>query len=160
MKNLIYVVTFSFLLLSSCEAQSEKETTDDKSKNKTETLNQEPRFDIRVNKKYDESGNQIGFDSTYTSYYSNIEGDTTLMDSLFNQFNLIFKNYYSDVFNKQFDDIFFNDSMFYDDFFHTDFFRKRFEKNDEFFKKIMEEMDSMKNEFYQKHVEISTPKKK
>ncbi|MBI2281883.1 MAG: hypothetical protein HYU68_14505 [Bacteroidetes bacterium] len=160
MKKLIYIVTFSLLLLSSCEAQSEKGIPSGKSKNKIETLEQEPRFNIRVNKKYDEFGNQIGFDSTYTLYYSNIEGDTTLMDSLFNQFNPFFKNYYSDVFNKQFDKLFFNDSLFYDDFFHTDFFRKRFEINDEYFKKIMEDMDSVKNEFYQKYGEIWSPKKK
>ena len=83
----------------------------------TETLKQEPKVDIRVNKKYDESGNQIGFDSTYTSFYSNIEGDTLLMDSLFNQFNPFLKNHYDGVFDRQFENMFFNDSLFYDDFF-------------------------------------------
>tara|TARA_R110001592_G_scaffold361341_1_gene671762 strand:- start:658 stop:816 length:159 start_codon:yes stop_codon:yes gene_type:complete len=47
--------------------------------------------------------------------------------------------------------MFFNDSLIYDDFFRTDFFRKRFEINDEYFKTIMEEMDSVKNKFYQEH---------
>ena len=30
----------------------------------------EPKIDIKVNRRYDEKGNMIGFDSTYTSYYS------------------------------------------------------------------------------------------
>lgn len=153
MKNLIYIIAFCFLSFSSCNAQNKKNELDDKSNTKAEVLKQEPKIDIRVNKQYDESGNQIGFDSTYTSFYSNIEGDTLLMDSLFNQFNPFLKNHYKDAFGKQFENIFFNDSLFYDDFFHTDFFRKRYEINNEYFRRIMEDMDSIKNEFYQRHKE-------
>ena len=152
MKNLIYIAIISSLLFSSCNAQDNKDKL--KSSNEIKTLKQEPTIDIRVNKKYDENGNQIGFDSTYTSYYSQIEGDTTLMDSLFKQFNPFFKAHYSDVFDQQFNHLFFNDSLFYEDFFHTDFFTKRFAINDAYFEKIMEEMDSLKNEFYQKNRKV------
>jgi hypothetical protein len=41
-----------------------------------------PKVAIKVNRRFDEKGNLIGFDSTYTSYYSNISGDTAQMDSL------------------------------------------------------------------------------
>ena len=97
MKNLIYVIASCFLLLSSCDAQNKKNEAGDKPKNEIEAIKQEPKIDIRVNKKYDEAGNQIGFDSTYTSYYSNVEGDTILMDSLFKQFNPFFKDHYSTI---------------------------------------------------------------
>ena len=154
MKNVIYGIAFCFLLFSSCNAQNKKNESENKSNIETEVIKPEPKIDIQVNKKYDESGSQIGFDSTYTSFYSNIEGDTLLMDSLFNQFNPFLKNNYDGVFDRQFENLFFNDSLFYDDFFHTDFFRKRYEMNNEYFKRVMNEMDSVKNEFYQKQKEV------
>src|SRR5690348_904992 len=68
------------LLLSSCHGNTNGQSTESK-KNNNDSL-QKPKIAIKVNRQYDKKGNMIGFDSTYTSYYSNISGDTTQMDSL------------------------------------------------------------------------------
>jgi hypothetical protein len=46
------------------------------------------------------------------------------------------------------DKFFFNDSLLYPDFFHKDYFMKRYELNDDYFRNMMERMDSIKNRFY------------
>jgi hypothetical protein len=35
----------------------------------------DPKVDIKASRRYDDKGNIIGYDSTYSSYYSNIQGD-------------------------------------------------------------------------------------
>lgn len=159
MKNTIYIIIFCFLIFTSCEAQNKDNNQNKKVSDSIEVFNHTPKIDIKVNKQFDEDGNQIGFDSTYTSYYSNVEGDTMLMDSLFKQFSPFFQSRYPDFFNSQFDNIFFNDSMIYDDFFRADFFKKRFEMHNKHLKRIMNEMDSIKNEFYEKKGEEWNSKK-
>jgi hypothetical protein len=107
-----------------------------------------PKIDIKVNRHYNEKGEMIGFDSTYSSYYSNIQGDTIAMDTLFKGFDSYFKNSHSSLFGKQFNDLFFRDSLVYPDFFHNDFFQKRYELNDLYLRDMMQRMDSVKNRFY------------
>lgn len=51
-----------------------------------------PKIDSKVTKQYDEKGNLIGYDSTYTEYYSNVEGDSLLHDSLFDRIRQQFTN--------------------------------------------------------------------
>jgi hypothetical protein len=68
-----------------------------------------PKEDIKVNREYDEQGNLIKFDSTYTYNWS---GDTTLVNSMS-----------TEDLNRFFDDHFkfFNDSSFIGDSFFNDF---------------------------------------
>src|SRR6266705_2989824 len=47
----------------------------------------EPKVDIKVNRHYDNEGNIIGYDSTYSSYYSNVPGDTTWVHSPMKDFD-------------------------------------------------------------------------
>ncbi|MCB4234259.1 hypothetical protein LDL59_01710 [Kaistella anthropi] len=54
-------------------------------------MGNQPIEDIKVNKEYDENGNLIRYDSTYTYYYSNIEGDEIAADSIFNNFRICLK---------------------------------------------------------------------
>ena len=112
-----------------------------------DTLNK-PRVNITVNKRYDDEGNLIGMDSTYSSYYSNMEGDTARMDSLFYNFDRLFNSHRPSMFDDNFNDLFFNDSLRYHDFFYDDFFMKRYELNDAYFREMMRRMDSLKNQFY------------
>ena len=111
----------------------------------------EPKIDIKVNRRYDEKGNMIGFDSTYTSYYSNMSGDTAQMDSLMGSFDRYFRQEHSSFFGRQFDPLFFSDSARYPDFFHDDFFLRRYELNDPYMRGMMYRMDSIKNSFYKEH---------
>ena len=112
-----------------------------------------PKVNIKVNKHYDDKGNVIGFDSTYTSYYSNMQGDTGRMDSLMQTFDSYFNREHSNIFTDQFHSLFFTDSLKYPDFFHDDFFLKRYELNDSYFRDMMNRMDSIKNRFYQERKE-------
>jgi hypothetical protein len=118
----------------------------------------QPNVNIRVNRKYDDKGNLVGFDSTYSSYYSKLQGDTSRMDSLMKGFDKYFDRNYSRLFDQQFNTLFFNDSLRYPDFFHNDFFMKRYELNDTYLRGMMRRMDSIKNRFYQEAPE-SPPSK-
>ncbi len=110
-----------------------------------------PKVDINVNKRYDQKGNLIAFDSTYSSYYSNRIGGKKLMDSLFREFKPMISQEFPLTKDKRFSELFFNDSLLYSDFFHEDFFRKRLELNDEYMENMMFQMDSIKNEFFREH---------
>ena len=151
------LITVFALLLSSCDRDSRSQTADLKGNQSDSAL--KPKVDIKVNRRYDEKGNMIGFDSTYTSYYSNISGDTTQMDSLMGSFDRYFWEDHSSFFKKQFDPLFFNDSTRYPDFFHNDFFMRRYELNDPFMRDMMRRMDSIKNNFYKEHRKLDKKSK-
>ena len=65
------IVLPTFFLISSCTAQTKK----DEDKNKIEISKEKikPKISYKVNKEYDENGNLIKLDSTYSYYYSNID---------------------------------------------------------------------------------------
>ena len=52
------------------------------------------------------------------------------------------------LFDRQFNNLFFQDSLLYPDFFHKDFFQKRYELNTPYLRDMMQRMDSVKNSFY------------
>ena len=139
------------LIISSCQIKGQDGTESKKrSANVRDSLNK-PKVNIKVNKHYDDKGNVIGFDSTYTSFYSNIEGDTLKMDSLMRSFDRHFNLGQTSFFGRNFDSLFFNDSLRYRDFFHDDFFLRRYELNDSYLRNMMRQMDSLKNSFYREH---------
>ena len=142
-------MTVLALLLSSCDKDSKGQTAD-MNKGQTDSVIK-PKVDIKVNRRFDEKGNLIGFDSTYTSYYSNISGDTARMDSLMGSFDRYFRTDHPLFFRNQFDPLFFNDSTRYPDFFHDDYFMRRYELNDRYMRGMMQRMDSIKNKFYKEH---------
>ncbi|HTJ51430.1 MAG TPA: hypothetical protein VL443_18350 [Cyclobacteriaceae bacterium] len=146
------IITLTLLLIS-CHGNTNGQHAELKNK-QTDSL-QKPKVDIKVNRRYDEKGNMIGFDSTYTSYYSNINGDTSRMDSVMDSFDHYFKQGHSTFFSKQFDPLFFTDSTRYPDFFHDDFFLKRYELNDPYLRSMMHRMDSIKNKFYEEQHKAS-----
>jgi hypothetical protein len=143
----------SSLFLSSCNEKTQGQHSEER--NKTTSISKDslrkPQVSVKVNKRYDDEGNVGGFDSTYTSFYSNAQGDTAQMDSLMMSFDQYFKRDHSLFFQPDFNSLFFNDSMRYDDFFHDDFFLKRYESNDRYFRGMMDRMDSIKNQFYFEH---------
>ena len=81
MKRIGFITIACMLCFSSCNGQSGKEKKETADKNA-------PKTDIKVNKEYDKDGNLIRYDSTYSSYYSNILNDTILGDSIFNNFKI------------------------------------------------------------------------
>jgi len=110
-------------------------------------LGNQPKEDIKVNKEYDENGYLIRYDSTYTYYYSNIEGDEIVADSIFNNFRNMFENNYSFSTMPYFNDLFFEDSLLKYGFYKNDFFHERFMNNMQQMERLFWEMDSIKNKF-------------
>ena len=110
-------------------------------------MGNQPKEDIKVNKEYDENGNLIRYDSTYTYYYSNIEGDEIAADSIFNNFRNMFEDNYSFSTTPYFNDLFFEDSLLKYDFYKNDFFHERFMNNMQQMERLFWEMDSIENKF-------------
>ncbi|QIY83201.1 hypothetical protein HER18_06500 [Chryseobacterium sp. NEB161] len=110
-------------------------------------MGNQPKEDIKVNKEYDENGNLIRYDSTYTYYDSNIEGDEIAADSIFNNFRNMFEDNYSFSTTPYFNDLFSEDSLLKYDFYKNDFFHKRFKNNMQQMERLFWEMDSIKNKF-------------
>lgn len=106
MKRYILLLAVCVLFLITIVAQNPKSDKTQKPKNS-------PKEDIRVNREYDEKGNLIKFDSTYSYSFSS---DTTLKDFDFKNFadpfgmDLSFFNdsTFSQSFFKDFDPFFFN----------------------------------------------------
>lgn len=116
----------------------------------------EPKVDIKVNRHYDNKGNIIGYDSTYSSFYSNIHGDTVGMHSMMKNFDRHFSNIHSPLFGKDFDKMFLYDTtgvhdFFTGDFFHPDFFMNQ-DKCHGIFDDLTRQMDSLKNRFFDEEV--------
>lgn len=150
-KGMICGMAIAVIFCSSCQENSKAQNSGKQTANNRSTATdslQKPKVSIKVNRRYDDKGNIIGFDSTYSSYYSTIKGDTTKMDSLIRGFDRYFNHNRSFFFDNQFNSLFFNDSQRYPDFFHKDFFLKRYELNDRYMRDMMERMDSVKNHFF------------
>jgi len=77
-----------------------------------------PQVDVRVNKKYDEKGNLIQYDSTYSYYYTSppTSKNSIRSDSVFNIFKIPLRNDYRGLLDDNMNSIFFNDSLFKYDF--------------------------------------------
>ena len=101
----------------------------------------EPKTDIKVEKEYDEKGNLIRYDSTYSSFYNYSSTDINELDSIMNRFRSNvwspfasdfpslngFENHLFQDFNNLFDDKFFDlhESM-QKEFERMDSLRKQF----------------------------------
>jgi hypothetical protein len=135
---------------TSCNERSEAQTMADGKKKTTAPTDSlsKPKVNIKVNRHFDDKGNMVGFDSTYSTFYSNMNGDTMKMDSLMKSFDRYFYRDHSSLMDRHFNDLFFTDSLRYPDFFHRDFFMKRYELNDAYMRDMMRGMDSLKNRFF------------
>ena len=149
MRNLVFLSIIFSLFFTSCNGQNDKEVKNNSNK---------PKTDIKVNKEYDEDGNLIRYDSTYSYYYSNIENNKMLEDSIFNQFESFFNEKYVFPQDMLFNDFFDNDSTLNSGFYRKDYFSNQFRKNIEQMNKMFMEMDSVKNHFFMKQFK-EKPKK-
>jgi len=146
MRTTILILMICTLFLS-CNSQGLKTKNSGKHK---------PHEKVTVTKKYNENGDLIELDSVYTSYYSNIEGDTILTDSVFSQFS----DFFNSNLNSMYSDGFFSvDSMLMPGFFHGDFFENQFLEHNIQMHEMLRQMDSLKNSFFemnsQKHLKMN-----
>jgi hypothetical protein len=110
-----------------------------------------PQTKVIVNKEYDEFGNLIKFDSSYSYFYSNLQNDSTFGDSSYSLFQEDFFNSFPNIQKPFLNNMFFEDSLLNYDFYKDDFFSNRFRSNRMKFDKLFEEMDSIKNKFYKNY---------
>ena len=144
MKTTIMYVLVFFSMLSSCNSQEAKDISKKVEKKK-------PHENVTVSRKYDENGNLVEFDSTYTSYYSSFEGDTIELGSMLNDFPAFFNEEFFNLHsNNMFNPFFYQDSVLDSHFFHDDFFEQQFFKETESMLEMIQEMDSIKNSFFKK----------
>jgi hypothetical protein len=134
-------------LVFSCNSQNQKKA--DNTKNNTI----KPKTNIVVHKEYDDQGNLISVDSSYTYVYSNIKNDSILQKKLFNNFKSeIGKE--SEEMNELFMDSFFKDELFkMNDFYTDDFFEKNLLREKEQMNNFIKKLDSIKNHFYKEKSE-------
>jgi hypothetical protein len=149
-RTMIISILFSLIIVS-CNGQKNENAI-------SKAKDNQPKTNILVNKEYDDSGNLIKYDSTYSYYYSNIENDNLLRDSIMNQFKRSFNKQY--LFSKDpfFNDFFFQDSLLNFDFYTKDFFLNRYQNNPQRMNQLFMEMDSIKNLFYRE--QFMEPQKK
>lgn len=135
---------------AACNAQNKKSEGDHKGTADATLPVDSPKVNVRVNKVYDDQGNLVRYDSTYTSMYNGMGGDSLRMDSLMQQFLGRFGTQGGmGMMGPGMDNLFFNDSLLGYDFFHDDFFRKRMDLNQRYMQDMMQRMDSLKNQFFQ-----------
>ncbi len=143
------------LLITACNSNNQKEQNkSDKGNKQEDTIGQiKPKVDIKVNKKYDENGNLIGYDSTYVWSYSNLRGDTVSVnaDSVLTEFRPLFDQNFPALTNPSMDKFFMNDSLLYYDFFNRDYFFNRWEHQYRNMDKQLRQMDSLKRDYFKKH---------
>jgi hypothetical protein len=139
--------------LISCNGKTNRQNSDSVIKSSN------PQTSIKVDKKYDYKGNLIKYDSTYSYYYSNVNNNTNLKDSIFNTFKNHFNRNYFFSTNPYFNDFFFQDSLLKYDFYRKDFFMNRFRNNMRMMDSLFWGMDSLKNSFFNKQFMLPGPVK-
>lgn len=162
MKTIIFLVPL-ILFFAGCGEQKSKtvETPSAASTPDTSNLNN-PRISIRVNKKYDDKGNLVQFDSSYSYVYSTQAGNTNQVnaDSLYYRFNDLLRTQYNNLFERRLNSVFFSDSLFKYDFMNSDYFNKRFELNRPLFEDVFREMDSLKTDLLNRYYPNGAMKEK
>lgn len=137
------------LITAGCSAQTAKQ------KESTTNAQQaiQPKASWKVNKKYDDKGNLISYDSTYTWSYSSGPGQGVQVDSdsVMNAFRKHFNSSFPAMFNNSFGAPVWNDSLFSRDFLRHDYFMKRYSDNFFDMEGMMRSMDSVRNNFLQEN---------
>ncbi len=143
-------VLLVLLSLGSCKGQEkdqnpEKETTND-------TI-VKPKGQWNVTREYDELGNLIKYDSVYSWYYSNREGDSLRvnLDSIMDNFKRYFGEMEAPSLRRDFSYFPKADSLMMKDFFSEDYFFRNWERHHPEMQQFMKRMDSIRNRFLKEY---------
>ena len=159
MKKLMAIMLLSFLM-GGCNGQKNQNEKSSKQIASIDTL-AKPKVDVRVNKKYDDKGNLVQYDSTYSYFYSSPGFKNSISsDSLFSNFKIPLRNDYKGLLDDNMNNIFFNDSLFKYDFYNNDYFSKRFQLNIQRFENMFKQMDSIKSDMFRQTYPDGEIKKK
>lgn len=150
----LFVTLVVALFTFGCNAQNqtEKGTVKKEKKNNQEVQNT-PKESWTVKKELDDHGNVIGIDSTYTWSYSTVNGDSlnVNVDSLMQSIQSYFGKSMPQVWDKSLMDPMMRDSLLPRELFSDNYFEQRW-KDDYFdMDKMFQEMDSLRNQFFEQH---------
>jgi len=142
-----YIVVLLLALVPAFQNMEAQNPDNDQDQNPV-LNNHQPKVDIKVNKKRDQNGNIIAYDSTYTSTWSNdINGfSTENMDSIFKSMQSQFPKNFSSNGHFGFNSLSINDSIF-----KMDPFNGQLGNNWADMDKIMEQQQKMMEEFFNQH---------
>ena len=151
MKKYILFITVALLSVS-CSGQNNK-AKKESTKEKQETIVEQPKGDWKVNKEFDENRNLIRYDSIYSWSSDNKFDDLSLIDkdSLLKSFKSKFFSGFSHFENQGFSAIFSQDSLFSKRFFSDDFFGSNFGKDFMDIDKIRQQMIARQKKFLEKY---------
>jgi hypothetical protein len=106
------LIFIGMMLVSSCQQTSNGQSKVEQKKEQAQAQDTvKPKVSISVNRHYDDKGNLTGFDSTYSSFYTNVHGDTSGLHSFLNDHRL-FNGTGMSLFREPFKSPFFNDTLF------------------------------------------------
>lgn len=151
----LFLIFLAPLFITACNSQNQKsnDKSDTTNVQKDTVVQIKPKVDIKVNRKYDDKGNLVGYDSTYMWSYSNPAGDTVSVkaDSVLTGFRPLFDQNFPGMINPSADQLFFNDSTLYYDFLEPDYFFNRWDQQYHNMYKQFRQMDSLKQNYFKKH---------
>jgi hypothetical protein len=144
------------LMLTGCQAQSDqgKSMEDLVGKNVDSLTVDKPKISWKVDKKYDEAGNVIGYDSIYSYSYDNMGKFAAEMnlDSIINSMKFFPHGKLSSLMEDQnlgqFMDM---DSLMNGSQYFNDFFESQRNNNFSDMQKLFQQMDSLQNMMMEKH---------
>lgn len=143
------VTLFSVLFVfASCNAQESKDKKIPQN-NDRELAEAKPKESWKVDKEFDEDGNLIRLDSTYTWSFSSDgkEISPETVDSLMDSFRLRLNSNYPSMFNNDLFGFFAHDSIGTRSFFQEDFFMKNWQNRMDEMEKMIQRSDSIHKEY-------------
>lgn len=143
----------SLVALTAASCSSQEKKVPDIAQEKNDTRQDSPEGSWKVNKETDEYGNIIRYDSIYSWSSSDVPQNFRQqnLDSLLQSFGMFSKSDFPSIEHFDFSDYSMNDSLFLQDFFDQGLFQDRFKGNMPQMNRLLEQMDSLQNEFFEKH---------
>ncbi|MEE4198100.1 MAG: hypothetical protein V2I54_10680 [Bacteroidales bacterium] len=146
---IVSIVGFSINTKNNEPVQNEVLPEDTLEDTLKDTLKTNPQIDIQVKKEYDDQGNIIRYDSSYSYIYTYPDGNQKKIntDSIFQSFQPYFFDRSFDIMQDPFKRLFESDSSYERHFFDQDYFMQQFEKDHLLIEKMIKQMDSLRNQF-------------
>jgi len=155
MKKFVFALVMGFVMVG-CQAQNDQsKSKDDLTETNTDSLSvNKPKISWKVDKKYDEAGNVIGYDSIYSYSFGNFKNlpkDMNL-DSIMGSFKFLSRDNLSSFMKDhnlgQFMDI---DSLLSGDQYFNEFMEKHRSNNFSDMRELFQQMDSLQNMMMERH---------
>tara|TARA_R110000868_G_scaffold93190_1_gene258070 strand:- start:44110 stop:44619 length:510 start_codon:yes stop_codon:yes gene_type:complete len=155
MKKFVLALLLGFMV-AGCQAQNDqRKSNDDMAEKKTDSLTvDKPKISWKVDKKYDEEGNVIGYDSIYSYTYDNLKNLPKEMnlDSIMNSMKFFSHGNLSTFFeDRDLSPFFDKDSILNESPFFDDFFERQGANNFSDMQELFQQMDSLQKMMMEKH---------